>query len=197
MASSSAKERQYVDRLCETCGKSFSVQLQSVLKGNGKFCSRGCNPNIKAADVARRKNSLGATATVVDRVCKACGKPFKVRVGALNRGGGDYCSRVCHPSYQALKKSDEHKEQRRRDYHLRKTYGISFHDYNALLEKQGGKCAICSRSFGNGRCGYLFVDHNHETGKVRGLLCGRCNSAIGMLAESNEQLHRAIAYLSK
>ncbi|MBM3661163.1 MAG: hypothetical protein FJW95_16895 [Actinobacteria bacterium] len=62
-----------------------------------------------------------------------------------------------------------------------------------MLEAQGGGCAICGRPEPEG--GSLHVDHDHETGAVRGLLCFRCNGALGNLDENVERLADAIAYL--
>src|SRR6185503_3329992 len=67
--------------------------------------------------------------------------------------------------------------------HLRFHYQITIDDYKALLVKQGGKCAICFRDKGNARGHRLYIDHDHETGLIRGLLCSRCNSAIGYFDE--------------
>lgn len=86
-----------------------------------------------------------------------------------------------------------HKEETRQ-YNLMKKYGIGLDDFDALLKIQGGLCAICKKSSGTKP---LFVDHCHKTGKVRGLLCGSCNSAIGLLKESTTSMTRAIKYLKK
>ena len=89
---------------------------------------------------------------------------------------------------------------KRRNKELQRTFGITLADYNALLEEQGGVCAICSQpetAIRKGRVLPLAVDHNHRTGAVRGLLCSACNIGIGSLAESKERLLKAIAYLDK
>jgi Recombination endonuclease VII len=72
-----------------------------------------------------------------------------------------------------------------------KRYGISPAEYDALLAKQGGACAIC-RKRSKGR---LCVDHCHVTGMVRGLLCNECNSALGYLKDDQASLVAALAYL--
>lgn len=76
---------------------------------------------------------------------------------------------------------------------FKKKYGISLSDYEALLERQNGVCAICRRTCKSGR--NLAVDHCHETGKVRGLLCLECNRGIGALKDSIDLLTKAISYL--
>jgi hypothetical protein len=83
---------------------------------------------------------------------------------------------------------------------LRRKFGLSLEDYNAMLEEQGGVCAICAQpetAIRQGRVLPLAVDHNHKTGALRGLLCTACNIGIGSLAESTERLNAAIAYLDK
>lgn len=75
---------------------------------------------------------------------------------------------------------------------IENTYGITHAEYQALYTAQGGLCAICQRA--NGKTRRLAVDHNHETGEVRGLLCKTCNwIVIGRY--SITMLCRAIEYL--
>ena len=77
---------------------------------------------------------------------------------------------------------------------LEKKYGLSKKDNEILYEKQEGKCAICSKFFLRQN---LVVDHNHTTGKTRGLLCNSCNRGIGLLQDSEEVLFAAQKYLMK
>ncbi len=97
--------------------------------------------------------------------------------------------RAAHPSetraYSAkyrAEHSDKLKEYRknhrreRREYQNRRLYGLSDRDRKQLLVDQNGRCALCHRF---GRDGELVTDHDHETGIVRGLLCQRCNLALG------------------
>ena len=85
---------------------------------------------------------------------------------------------------------------------LKCRYGITVEEYNKLFERQGGKCAICqiaTRAYvsGNGTT-HLHVDHDHGTGRVRGLLCNRCNMVLGFLNDGNEEvIGRIISYLKK
>lgn len=71
-----------------------------------------------------------------------------------------------------------------------KKYGITVSQYEQMLENQNNSCAICLKSFGQ-----VYVDHCHATGKVRGLLCLKCNTGIGLLEDSVENLKNAISYL--
>ena len=81
--------------------------------------------------------------------------------------------------------------QVRRKYALRQKYGLSLEEYDTMMHKQNGACAICGS---NGR---LHVDHNHDTGKVRGLLCMDCNTGIGKLQDSADLLKKAAEYLTE
>jgi len=79
--------------------------------------------------------------------------------------------------------------------HLQRKYGITLSDYDELLRKQGG-CAICGVTEPGGRFNKHFhVDHDHQTGKIRGLLCYRCNTSIGAFGDSAELLRHAVKYL--
>lgn len=82
----------------------------------------------------------------------------------------------------------------KRKHELKKAYGITPDEYELLLDLQRFECAICGTREPGGK-GMFAVDHNHDTGDVRGLLCNRCNSGIGMLLESVDLLQQAINYL--
>jgi hypothetical protein len=87
--------------------------------------------------------------------------------------------------------------------HLKRKYGITIDDYNRMFAEQGGVCAICKSAEKTRRRKKtndderLAVDHCHETGVVRGLLCFKCNTAMGSLGDSQDQVMRVIHYLSK
>ena len=74
-----------------------------------------------------------------------------------------------------------------------KRYGITTKDYEQLFEKQNGVCQICKKDCPSRR--FLSVDHCHKTGKVRGLLCVKCNTALGMLNDNIDYFTAAIKYL--
>jgi len=82
-----------------------------------------------------------------------------------------------------------------RDAALKKKYNMEPGDYDALLEKQGGVCKICSSPETGRGDQWFVVDHCHETGKVRGLLCNTCNRALGLFKDDISYLEQAIHYL--
>jgi hypothetical protein len=78
---------------------------------------------------------------------------------------------------------------------LKYHYDITLKRYDELLGKQGGVCAICKKLEVTRHTKRLVVDHDHTTGKVRGLLCHRCNCGLGYFKDSQKHLEDALAYL--
>lgn len=85
----------------------------------------------------------------------------------------------------------------KRNSRLKAQYGITVEQYAELERRQNGCCALCSRSPGELDGRRLAVDHCHETGAVRGLLCGDCNRALGLFRDRRDVLDRAIEYLTE
>lgn len=83
-----------------------------------------------------------------------------------------------------------------RNNHLKRKYGITLDQYDNILESQGGVCAICGTDTPGGK-GRFHVDHDHKTGKIRGLLCVKCNLTLGGVSDNINILVNAIKYLSK
>jgi len=92
------------------------------------------------------------------------------------------------PKGMKLKGRKASRESRERQ--LKYRYGLSLRDYNGLYLEQNGVCAICECTNTD-----MWVDHNHWTGKVRGLLCRSCNTALGMFKEDSRLLKKAALYL--
>lgn len=83
-----------------------------------------------------------------------------------------------------------------RNTRLRAKYGLTQSAFEAMLSSQGGACAICKTTTPSGRHGRFVVDHDHATGKVRGLLCNNCNVSIANLGDCVVGLQRAVDYLA-
>jgi len=149
------------------------------------------------------------------KTCVTCGKTLPLdqfaRANRNKNGRGSRC-KPCHlAAAQAWQRAnpERHHEHSlrasRKHYHqnpdyyrnwfLVKKYGITLDEYDALLEQQGGGCAICGRKPASKR---LSVDHDHRSGRVRGILCDGCNRAIGVLKlEQPERFQRIADYLSE
>ncbi len=116
-----------------------------------------------------------------------------------NKDGSKTTSRKSHcrdcvnkSNLERYHNNDKTKEAHRRAAHKHriKSYGISYEDYNSMLEKQNYSCLIC-----RSKPETLHVDHCHKTGKVRGLLCSTCNTALGHAKDDIEILKKMIEYL--
>lgn len=86
--------------------------------------------------------------------------------------------------------------QSSRTHNRKYKYGIGDDEYDAMMKAQDYRCAICRAKTRNSTWGTLalFIDHDHETGKVRGLLCNKCNTAMSIV-ENPEHLVRAVEYM--
>lgn len=102
--------------------------------------------------------------------------------------------RECTKEYRA-KKAD-HIKTVSRNRRLKREFNITPDGYDNILKRQNGKCAICGNGNGDLKREGLFIDHNHDTGVVRGLLCGKCNVGIGHFQDNPKLLKRAIEYLT-
>lgn len=145
--------------------------------------------------------------------CRGCGavKPLAdFRKSQSTRSGRGARCRRC-TSRQSVDYARRNAEKRRvysRAYHaqnpervlkwnLRKYRGMAIETYKAMLDSQGGACAICTKPFGGAKLSRPHVDHCHQSGVVRGLLCGRCNSMLGFAGDAPSVLASAAGYLRR
>jgi hypothetical protein len=98
---------------------------------------------------------------------------------------------------KTVAKKPEHYSSRHRKYCLMQNYNITEEQYTDMLKAQNGCCAICGTDKPTGKWKVFAVDHDHETGQVRELLCNECNRGIGLLKDSPELLIKAADYLLK
>lgn len=99
----------------------------------------------------------------------------------------------CVRAYQRAYDRKNPGRSRRRIYEG--VYGITEEDYDRMNQEQRGRCAICGNDGSRSRGGRLAVDHCHESGAVRGLLCGPCNKGLGHFRDDPHLLDRAKSYL--
>ena len=100
----------------------------------------------------------------------------------------------CYECSKPPKKRKTPEENRRAN--LKSKYGITPEEFDAMLAAQNFRCAIC-RTDDPKHCGQFVVDHCHTTGRIRGLLCQRCNWFVGQALDDTAYLLAAVAYLSK
>ena len=132
--------------------------------------------------------------------CKACNLAAKAARNAANPEPARERAREWirqnpdrYAEKQARYRADGRKKVSDRRSYLKRTYGITLEQYDEMLDAQDCRCAICRRSPRSDIS--LHVDHDHATGVRRGLLCFKCNNALGDFADDIEQLERAVTYL--
>lgn len=144
-----------------------------------KTCS-GCNLTKSLEDFSLRKSSSDG----LQSKCKVCCAKYRK----------DNREQIKNYLQSKREQNREHYRELDRRYSRKKTlkkYGLTEEQYGQMVGNQEGKCLICFRVPTDN----LVVDHCHETGIVRGLLCRKCNAAIGALDDSPDLLKRAITYL--
>ncbi len=139
------------------------------------------------------------TVTSVGLTCSTCREAKEVEGFCVDRTRSNGRSPICKACRAAWAR--EYRARNPNADSVRKLkyrYGITQEEYDVRLEAQGGACAICRKAEpgGNGNTSF-HVDHNHETGEVRGLLCAACNSGLGHLGDDIDRLRAALAYLER
>ncbi len=161
-------------------------------------------------------NRQGAIMGIIKRIRSIITKKrICVKCGEAKNADEFYSARRKKDNYQlrstpecktcSLKNRREHYAENRDRIlanHRFRSYGLSKEDYNEMLDNQGGTCAICkreewSRASVTNKVKALAVDHCHDTGNVRGLLCRACNLGIGYFEDNIESLDEAIKYLEQ
>ena len=137
------------------------------------------------------------------KLCKKCGetKPldqFELRKRPSGKMVPHTYCRPCRKQY-----NDEWKEKNRDKYavhqhcsHVKRVYGLDYADFTRMMEEQNNRCAICGYEETR-TAHFLHVDHCHESGKVRALLCGPCNRGMGGFRDNPEILRAAANYLEE
>lgn len=138
--------------------------------------------------------------------CSTC-KKMRIRQDFYQRS--DTTDKLCYTCKPCTRKKDRNRNQAGQEFndrrravmrsgHLSRNFGITQEQYDEMFDRQLGLCAICKKPEtmrrGN-RVINLGIDHCHDTGKIRGLLCKACNRAIGQLGDSADRIRAALEYL--
>lgn len=173
------------ERPCEKCGRRFAPTRKTQ-----RFCTSRC----RSAAIARRDywkhvDKRRADARAERHRNRDKWREYQRAYNAANR------DRLT----QAARAHRERNRDRYFDLRLQREYGITLDDYNRILAEQGGGCGICGVVAARSKAGgtRLHVDHDHATGKARGLLCDTCNRGIGQLGDDPERLRAAARYLER
>lgn len=149
-----------------------------------------------------------------DKICTRCQTPRSKLDFPKHKGGREGLSaqcRMCHNElrqkhraanperHRAVERARYAKDpERRQRQRFKSLYGLTPQQYEEMLEAQGGTCALCGKPpRGKANGGKLHVDHCHETGRVRSLLCHSCNLGLGKFFDDPDLLRRAALYLEE
>lgn len=131
------------------------------------------------------------------KTCSKCREQKFTSAFHKNKSQIDGYANQCKYCFSLTESISYRKTKRRhKDTLLRRKFGITHDDYDSMLLEQNSGCAICGRVPRNGE-NSLVVDHDHETGVVRGLLCGKCNTSLGTFGDNIAGLERVLAYLKQ
>lgn len=179
--------------ICKNCGNEFTPSKNDK---RIKFCSDKCRCEYRNKVNYMKKYYKDNTGKWKERQSSV---EFREKKNAARR-----------EKYKNDKEYRERTKRKVKDYNIRnpkakliqhlKEHGITIDDYESMLKNQDFKCAICGKSGENSdkyKYRPLFVDHNHKTGKVRGLLCGNCNFILGHAKDNILILENAIKYLKE
>jgi hypothetical protein len=165
--------------LCTECiGRCAACGGDAYVRSNGQFGTH-CTPCARAADMAKNVNC--------------------VRCGELRDGSHPSYCRTCYRAYDRARAKTPDARTKDRAKHRRYALGayrLTVEQWQAMFDAQDGRCAICSTDTPGGK-GRFHVDHCHVSGRVRALLCSRCNVMLGMAGDDITRLRAAIAYLAR
>jgi len=156
-------------RTCPGCEQAFTPTA-----GKQFWCSLRCGSRTRQ----RTYRSLRGPESLT-RPCRYCETPYTSVDGRQY-----YCSDECSRSAKSLR------EAYRR-------YGVTMQQYRAVWVRQGGVCVICEQPERTERNRLLTIDHDHVTGRFRGLLCSQCNRAIGLLQDNPKVIDAAARYIER
>jgi len=204
-------------KTCPACAASFRAGSRRQ-----QYCSKKCYHENKSGS-----RLLFWKGDALISNCKYCGKEYRKNEkqnGKRVRRICGCCSIECSAAARGVTYDEEKRRENKRQGHLRwlqlngdsvrkygkagkrrrlarrlwRDYGITLQNYEALLAAQNNVCAVCyKKETARSKSCRLSVDHDHTTGLVRGLLCGRCNTALGMTSDSIDIILRLVDYLHR
>lgn len=148
-------------------------------------------PKQRSREAAKRDAMLAARG---EAWCSRCRAPRPVAEFHRNRRQANGLATYCKACWKLRPRN----RASIRDYDWRSRYGLTTAEYDALFAAQSGACAICCQPetrLLRGKVQRLSVDHDHTSGRVRGLLCSACNVGLALFRDDEHRLRQAIAYL--
>lgn len=182
---------------CTKCLETLSLANFSQAK-KGKFgvaswCRNCCN--------VYRKSLFNLPAS--EKTCPKCGQLKQAKEFYLLRTAKDGlypCCRLCLKEVRKLlyarPKGKIQRKEAARKFKLRRKFGITEEQFNLMVAEQNNRCAICGTSEPGGNANKWHIDHDHQTNRVRKLLCAKCNMGIGHLNDDPAIIAQSFFYLT-
>lgn len=192
-----------IHRICEVCGQTFLTRPSRVRRQWGRFCSKSCATSSRN-HIASGRTELAETRLMratrrvnkqmqTEKECRKCKTIKSLSEFSTNHHNLDNHSYIC---IECIGRPGTH-----RGYQLKYLFGITMDDYETILDGQMGVCAICggmeTRKDNKGNICRLAVDHDHDNGSVRGILCNACNTGLGRFRDDPDLLRKATNYLER
>lgn len=197
-------------RVCKKCGLEKPAHLYFKRKARRAGFHSACKECFNEARRERKRQSRPPRVTIrhesalsenSTRTCGACRitKPIAEFWKCVNSTGGRATTCIPCSKKRGAKYIDANREKvvrRAVASNRKRLYGVTSAAFEALKEAQGHKCAICRNLFA-ASTRKVHIDHDHNIGDVRGLLCSNCNTGLGLFRDNTENLNSAIAYLNR
>lgn len=164
--------------------------------GIGCVCGWRSGPATKRVGRAAYAEHLEQARSARVSVCRDCGEAKDAKLMSTAKPGLCKACSTARTRAWAAEHPDEWERHRRRSW-LKQKYGITPEQYDERLAAQGGVCAICGDPPEDPRGYRMHVDHCHDTGAVRGILCGPCNRGLGNFGDDVDRLLAAVEYLRR
>jgi len=184
-------------RVCNKCGIEYPITMFGM---TGKWIRRQCRYCMNIVSIRSKSKHPEAAKLCVKRwkdnnaehISNYGKEYYASNLDNIKEYKREYYSNVDNRKSRKLYSNKWYLDNK--DNYILKTHGLSPDEHDRLFIKQDGRCAIC----GIDVCEMtkpLYIDHDHDTGKIRGLLCHYCNTMIGMSRDDPEVLVSAISYL--
>jgi hypothetical protein len=189
-----------IEKFCKDCGElrpaSEFTRDRARKDGLSFYCKTHARRRLLASKDARKgppKSRHPRDVVVAEghKWCPDCGAVKALDEFVRNAGMPSGRAPYCKPCHNVRGKASKDKVGGSRTYHLKRRYGITAQDADAMLAAQGGLCAICRAAPA------AHVDHDHKTGAVRALLCFNCNGGLGQFKDDPAVLRAAADYVEE
>lgn len=189
-----------LEKFCPDCGEYRPVEdfTRDGRRRDGLafYCREHARRRLRASKERRRgapKHRFALDRVVPDghKWCPDCDTVMPLGEFPRTRASRTGTATYCKPCHNARGRASKDKVGGSRTYHLKRRYGITAEEADAMLAAQGGLCAVCRTAPA------AHVDHDHETGRVRQLLCFTCNGGLGQFRDDPAVLRAAARYVER